>query len=214
MLSVSFFCTRKQNLMEILSAYKDVPEISEILVVTLDRIEIKNKPKKIKLIHMPKDSDLGLLSRYTFALSCKNRYVFIQDDDWVYEPEMLIRLFNLQEPITGCHPRWFYDGIYQKQPKFKTDTAPILLTCGVMVDTWYLPAVIQDAKQFWDKYDEVYNGEDIFMSRSISRSSEQKEFKFFQEGFKGLDEGNPLWKKNDPFRSDITKKIYGYFNES
>ena len=92
MLSVSFFCTRKQNLMEILGAYKDVPEISEILVVSLDRIEIKNKPNKIKLIHMPKDSDLGLLSRYTFALSCKNRYVFIQDDDWVYEPEMLIRL--------------------------------------------------------------------------------------------------------------------------
>ena len=52
------------------------------------------------------------------------------------------------------------------------------------------------------------------MSRAISRASEQKEFKFFNEGFKGLEETNPLWKINDPHRTDITKKIYGYFNES
>lgn len=214
MLSVSFFCTRKQNLLEILTAYNDIPEISEVLVVCLERIEIKNKPKKIKLLHMPKDSDLGLLSRYTFALSCKNRYVFIQDDDFVYEAETLIRLFDRQEPLTGCHPRWYYNEQYQKQPLQETMTAPILLTCGVMVDTWYLPAVIQDAKMFWDNYQDCFNGEDIFMSRAIAKASGQKEFKFFMDGFKGLDMSNPLWEKNDSKRTEITKKIYTYFNES
>jgi len=214
MLSVSFFCTRTQNLNTILKTYQNYDIIDEILVVSLMPIKTNEKPDKIKIITMKKDSDLGLLSRYTFALSCRNRFCFIQDDDWVYEESILKKLYEQQEPLTGCHPRWFYDDKYQKQPQQSTNTAPILLTCGVMVDTWYLPAVIQDAKQFWPEYDKVFNGEDIFMSRAISRASGQKEFKFFNEGFKGLEETNPLWKINDPHRTDITKKIYGYFNES
>ena len=170
MLSVSFFCTRTQNLNTLLKTYQNYDIIDEILVVSLMQIKTNQKPDKIKIITMKKDSDLGLLSRYTFALSCRNRFCFIQDDDWVYEESILKKLYEQQEPLTGCHPRWFYDDKYQKQPQQPTNTAPILLTCGVMVDTWYLPAVIQDAKQFWPEYDKVFNGEDIFMSRAISRA--------------------------------------------
>ena len=213
MLSVSLFCTRKQNLLDIILAYKDVSFIDEVLIVSLEPIQINNKPDKVKLITMPKDSDLGLLSRYTFALACKNRKVFIQDDDWVYTEEVLKKLDEANEPMVGCHPRWFYNNEYQKQPQSNTNTAPILLTCGVLVDTWYLPAVIQDSLLFWKDYQNVFNGEDIFMSRSIARASKQDEFKFFNEGYKALDMSNPLWEKNDGKRSEITRQIYKFYEQ-
>jgi len=212
MISVSLFLTRKQNILEILKAYESMDCIDEILIVSLEKLEIQNKPDKFKMIYMPKDSDLGLLSRYTFALSCRNRFVFIQDDDWVYEESVLNKLINAKEPLIGCHPRWFINNEYSKQPLTNTITAPILLTCGVLVDTWYLPAVIQDAKLFWKDYQNVFNGEDIFMSRAIARASGKDEFLFINEGFKGLDMSNPLWQKNDNKRTTITKEIYNYFN--
>lgn len=213
MLSVSFFCTRKQNLLEIITTYQKYNIVNEVLIVTLEPIQVNNKPEKFKIITMPKDSDLGLLSRYTFALACKNRKVFIQDDDWIYTEEILKKLNEADEPLVGCHPRWFYDNEYQKRPQTNTTTAPILLTCGVLVDTWYLPAVIQDSLMFWKDYQNVFNGEDIFMSRSIARASEKNEFKYFNEGFKALDMSDPLWEKNDGKRTEITRQIYQYFNE-
>lgn len=213
MLSVSLFCTRHQNLPEIVNTYKDYHTINEILIVSLKPVQTNNKPNKVKIITMPKDSDLGLLSRYTFALSCKNRKVFIQDDDWVYTEEVLKKLDEANEPMVGCHPRWFYNNTYQKQPQQNTTTAPILLTCGVLVDTWYLPAVIQDAKMFWEDYQNCFNGEDIFMSRAIAQASGQDEFKFFNEGYKALDMSNPLWEKNDGKRSEITREIYKFYEQ-
>lgn len=213
MLSVSFFCTRKQNLLEIITTYQKYELVDEVLIVVLEPVQVNNKPEKFKIITMPKDSDLGLLSRYTFALACKNRKVFIQDDDWIYTEEILKKLDKVNEPLVGCHPRWFYNNEYQKQPETNTTTAPILLTCGVLVDTWYLPAVIQDSLIFWKDYQNVFNGEDIFMSRSIAKASGQDKFKFFNEGFKALDMSNPLWEKNDGSRSKITQEIYEYFNE-
>lgn len=213
MISVSFFCTRQHNLDAILSNYQSYDIIDEILIVTLEPLQIEPRHPKIKIIHMPKDSDLGLLSRYTFALSCKNRFVFIQDDDWVYGQDILKEYYEKQEPLIGAHPRWFYNNEYQKQPQGPTSTAPILLTCGVLVDSWYLPAVIQNAKIFYKDYQNVFNGEDIFMSRCISKITEQKEFTFIQKQVKPLDMSNPLWEKNDNNRSQATRDIYNYFND-
>ena len=209
MLSVSFFCTRTQNLNTLLKTYQNYDIIDEILVVSLMPIKTNQKPDKIKIITMKKDSDLGLLSRYTFALSCRNRFCFIQDDDWVYEESVLNKLINAKEPLIGCHPRWFINNEYAKQPLTNTITAPILLTCGVLVDTWYLPAVIQDAKLFWKDYQNVFNGEDIFMSRAIARASGKDEFLFNNEGFKALDMSNPVSQKNDNKRTTIR---FSFFN--
>ena len=71
---------------------------------------------------MPKESDLGLLSRYTFALSCKNRGVLIQDDDWLYDELQIKGLVLQSKPMVGFHPRWFYDNEYQKQPPETSET--------------------------------------------------------------------------------------------
>jgi len=218
MISVSFFCTRTDNLDEILSTYQSYSILDEVLVVYLDNIDISkySKYSKAKLIHMPKSADLGLLSRYTFALSCKNRFVFIQDDDHIFEEHRLKELFDLKEPITGCHPRWFVNDTYISKAPNKSGYAPIILTVGCLVDTKYLPKVISYAKDFFPNYQNVFNGEDIFMARAISKITNKQEFRFLRKGFKKLSlQGQALSKsvnsKKD--RTNITKKIYDYFGK-
>jgi hypothetical protein len=172
-ISVSLFNTRPQNIEKIIKTYQDYEIIDEILIVSLkqEKCPIEHNGK-VKWIYMPKESDLGLLSRYTFALSCKNRAVLIQDDDWLYDELQIKGLLLKNKPMVGFHPRWFYDNEYQKQPpEDHKNVAPILLTCGVLIDTMYLPATIQQAKLFYKNYQNVFNGEDIFMSRSFAYSS-------------------------------------------
>ncbi len=212
-ISVSLFNTRPQNIAKIIETYQDYEIIDEILIVSLkqEKCPIKHNGK-VKWIYMPKESDLGLLSRYTFALSCKNRAVLIQDDDWIYDEKSILGAYLLSSPIVGFHPRWFYDNEYQKKPpENNKEEAPILLTCGVLVDTMYLPATIQQAKLFYKDYQNVFNGEDIFMSRSIAYSSGMNNFKYISNGITALDMSDPLWEKNDSKRSEVTSNIYKFF---
>jgi hypothetical protein len=218
-ISVFFFCTRQTNLNEIISTYNSHKFINEILIVHLENVsnEIKNLSNKTKFIYMPKDSDLGLLSRYTFALSCKNRYVFIQDDDWVYTEDFFNKIINTKQPIAGAHGRWFEDGKYTRKKNKSLNTAPIVLTTGVLVDTYYLPKVIEYAKEFWPKYQNVFNGEDIFMNLVISKISKIKEFPIFtnKKYYKFLNtEGRELSKdiNSSKDRTEITKKIYSFLD--
>jgi hypothetical protein len=48
MISVSLFLTRKQNILEILKKYEFMSCIDEILIVSLEKLVIKNKPDKLK----------------------------------------------------------------------------------------------------------------------------------------------------------------------
>lgn len=214
-ISISLFNTRPQNIAKIIQTYQHYEIIDEILIVSLKQEQCPIKHNgKVKWIYMPKESDLGLLSRYTFALSCKNRYVFIQDDDWLYNEAQIRGLFYLNQPMAGFHPRWFYDNKYQHQPPadYKGRAAPILLTCGVLVDGKYLPACIKQAKLFYKDYQNVFNGEDIFMSRSFSYSSQQDDFPFITNGITPLDMSDPLWVQNDGKRTPATKSIYKFFD--
>jgi len=219
MISVFFFCTRQSNLQEILNTYKKYDFINEILIVHLDPISstMEKITKKCKFIHMPKESDLGLLSRYTFALSCKNRYVFIQDDDWVYNEEFFNKVINTKQPIAGAHGRWFENGKYIRKKDKSLNTAPIVLTTGVLVDTKFLPKVIEYAKDFWSEYQNVFNGEDIFMNIAIAKIADQKEFPIFtnKKYYTFLNtEGKELSKDVNSFKSrtNVTREIYNYFD--
>lgn len=212
-ISVSLFNTRPQNIEKIIETYQNYDVIDEILIVSLkqERCPIKHNGK-VKWIFMPKESDLGLLSRYTFALSCKNRSVLIQDDDWFYNEPEIKELIHKNKPMAGFHPRWFYDNEYQfKPPENHNHVAPIILTCGVLVDTWYLPACIQQAKLFYKDYQERFDSEDIFMSRSFAYSSGEDKFPFITNGITPLDMSDPLWLKNDSKRTELTDSIYKFF---
>lgn len=213
-ISVSLFNTRPWNIEKIIKTYQDYEIIDEILIVSLkqEKCPIEHNGK-IKWIYMPKESDLGLCSRYTFALSCKNRSVLIQDDDWLYDETQIKGLIMLSKPMAGFHPRWFYDNEYKDSPakEYEVD-APILLTCGVLVDTRYLPACIQQAKLFYKDYQNVFNGEDIFMARSIAYSSGEQKFPFISNGITKLDMSDPLSDQNDKrSRTEITDAIYKFF---
>lgn len=219
MISVFFFCTRQSNLNKILLQYETYNFINEILIVHLEDIpdKIKKISSKAKFIYMPKNSDLGLLSRYTFALSCKNRYVFIQDDDWIFTEEFLHKTIESKQPLAGAHGRWFENGKYTRKKDKSLNTAPIVLTTGVLVDTIFLPKVIEYAKEFWTEYQNVFNGEDIFMNIAISKITKQKEFPIFtnKKYYTFLDtEGRELSKdvNSSKDRTTITKKIYEFFD--
>jgi len=160
-----------------------------------------------------------LLSRYTFALSCKNRFVFMQDDDFVYNESTMQKMYDFQEPITGCHKRWFYDGEYTKRPPKKgLKVAPIILTGGTLVDSCLLPDVIKYSKIFWQEheYQKVFNGEDIFLSRAISKITNQDEFFFSKDSFTHLPTHdvqlhNKINQGNS--RTEICNKIYNFFDD-
>jgi len=212
-ISISFFCTRTENLKEMLDVYEKYDIVDEVLVVHLEPVNVPAY-SKAKLIHMPKSADLGLLSRYTFALSCKNRFVFIQDDDHIFEESKLQEMLSLQAPITGCHARWFVNDTYISKAPNKSGYAPIILTVGCLVDTTYLPKVIEYAKDFFKEYQNVFNGEDIFMVRAISKITGINEFKYLKKGFKKLSlQGKALCKdvNSKKSRTNITRKIYEYF---
>jgi len=220
MISIFFFCTRQNNLDKILSIYENYEFIDEILVIHIENLTKKFEYSKAKFIHMPKNADLGLLSRYTFALSCKNQTVFIQDDDWLYSRDFFARAIDANSPLAGAHGRWFEDGKYKrKKEKFLT-SAPIVLTTGVLVDTYYLPKVIEYSKDFWgNEYQKVFNGEDIFLSYAIGYITKIKEFPIFtnKKYYTSLDtEGKELSKDvNTPAdRTRITKKIMKYFYDN
>lgn len=221
MISVFFFCTRKKNLEEILETYQNYEFINEILVVHLYPLtkSFTEKFSNVKFIYMDKKYDLGLLSRYTFALSCKNRYVFIQDDDWVFSRSFFNKVLNSHSPLAGHFGRWFSNGKYYRKKNKALKTAPIILTTGVLVDTIYLPDVIKHAKRFWQNYQNVFNGEDIFLSVAYTYLTGIEEFPFFNEKtlYKKLSiEGKALSldvnSKQD--RSNIARQIYEYFKKT
>ena len=217
MISVFFFCTRQSNLDIILNTYSRYNFIDEILIVHLENLNKDySQYKKAKFIFMPKSYDLGLLSRYTFALSCKNQYVFIQDDDWVYSEEFLNKVISCTSPLAGAHGRWFEHGKYTRKKDKSLTTAPIVLTTGVLVDTTYLTKVIEFAKKFWPDYQNVFNGEDIFMNIAISKITNIKEFPIFtnKKYYNFLNtEGRELSKdvNSSKDRTEITKKIIEFF---
>lgn len=216
MISVFFFCTRQNNLDKILSTYEQFEFIDEILIVHLEPLKKNFHNPNVKFIHMPKTADLGLISRFTFALSCKNQKVFIQDDDWVYNRDFFHKVIATQSPIAGAHGRWFEDGKYKRKKDKSLATAPIVLTTGVLIDTKYLPKVIEYAKEFWKDYQNVFNGEDIFMNIAISKITGIKEFPIFtnKKYYEFLDtQGKELSKdvNTSASRTFITKNIYEYF---
>lgn len=220
MISVFFFCTRQSNLDIILRDYNEYSFIDEILIVHLEKLTKEySYYKNVKFIFMPKASDLGLLSRYTFALSCKNQFVFIQDDDWVYNKAFFEKLINCNSPISGAHGRWFENGKYIRKKDKDLNSAPIVLTTGVLVDTIFLPKVIEYAKEFWPDYQNVFNGEDIFMNIAISKITGQSEFPIFtnKKYYNFLNtEGKELSKdvNSSKDRTNITKKIYEFFDDN
>lgn len=226
MISVSFFLhpDRASNLNAIYEAYENYDIVDEVLVVTGTEVMLDKPSTKFKFVHMPGPytygawPSFGLLSRYTWALSCKNRHVFMQDDDFIYYEDTMKKMLDMQQPITGCHYRWFYDNKYQaKPPGPGQKTSPLILTGGTLVDSWLLPDVIKQAKIFWiDNYHHVFNGEDIFLSRAISKITGQHEFPFVDDEFVELPTydvqlDRKINKKGS--RTDICKKVYAFFKE-
>jgi len=222
MISVSFTLhpSRANNLDAIYEAYENYDIVDEVLVVTGTEVELKKPTKKIKFVHMPAPytygswPSLGLLSRYTWALSCKNRYVFMQDDDFVYQESTMNKMLGMKQPITGCHYRWFYNDTYQFKPQSPTNTAPLILTSGALVDSWLLPDVIKYAKVFWKDYQKVFNAEDIFMSRAIAKITGQNEFPFVTDDFTRLPTHNVKLTKTvnkKKSRTEMCRKIYKFF---
>jgi len=222
MISVSFTLhpNRAANLDAIYEAYENYDIVDEVLVVTGTEVKLNNPTTKFKFVHMPGPytygawPSFGLLSRYTWALSCKNRYVFMQDDDFVYKESTMKKMLDMNEPLTGCHYRWYYNNQYtEKPPTPDATTAPLILTGGTLVDSLLLPDVIKYAKDFWQDYQNVFNAEDIFMSKAISKITNQKEFFIINDSFKKLPYFKKrLCKKNKKeSRLEMCKKISAYF---
>lgn len=223
MISVSFTLHpfRAKNLEVIYETYEKYSIIDEVLVITGTEVKLHKPTKKFKFVHMPGPytygawPSFGLLSRYTWALSCKNRYVFMQDDDFIYHESTMEKMLNMKQPITGCHYRWFYDNKYQFKPATETQkTSPLILTGGALVDSWLLPGVIKHAKIFWKDYQNVFNAEDIFMSRAMAKIAGQDEFPFVTDDYVNLPTYNVKLNKNvnkKSSRSELCNKIYDYF---
>jgi len=223
MISVSFTLhpNRSENLNAIYDAYENYDIIDEVLVVTGTKVKLNKPTKKFKFVHMPGPytygawPSFGLLSRYTWALSCKNRYVFMQDDDFVYHESTIKKMLDMKQPITGCHYRWFYDKTYQFKPQYKNQTtAPLILTGGTLVDSWLLPDVIKHAKIFWKDYQNVFNAEDIFMSRAIAKITNRDEFPFVTDEYVSLPNHNVKLTKSvnkKRSRTILCNSIYDYF---
>jgi len=223
MISVSFTLhpSRAKNLDAIYEAYESYDIIDEVLVITGTEVKLNKPTKKFKFVHMPGPytygawPSFGLLARYTWALSCKNRHVFMQDDDFVYKESTMQKMLDMNQPITGCHYRWFYDNKYMFKPQdSNTKTAPLILTGGTLVDSWLLPDVIKHAKIFWKDYQKVFNAEDIFMSRAIAKITEQDEFLFVTDDYISLPThevklNKAINKKSS--RTDRCREIYKYF---
>lgn len=223
MISVSFFLhpNRQDNLKTIHDAYKDYDIVDEVIVVTGKEVDTEWCNPKFKFVHMPGPytygawPSFGLLSRYTFALSCKNRFVFMQDDDFLYKESTMQKMMYMEQPITGCHYRWFYNNTYQFEPQNPTKTAPLILTGGTLVDSYFLPDVIKYAKDFWKDYQNVFNGEDIFLSRAIAKVTGQDEFKFVSDEYTKLPTHKVALSKKinkKTIRNNQCVKIYNYFS--
>jgi len=222
MISVSFTLhpDRAANLDLIYESYESYDIVDEVLVVTGTEIKLNKPTNKFKFVHMPGPytygtwPSFGLLARYTWALSCKNRYVFMQDDDFIYKESTMKKMLDMEEPLTGCHYRWFYNDAYQFKPKSPTKTAPLILTGGTLVDSYLLPDVIKYAKVFWKDYQKVFNAEDIFMSRAIAKITGQNEFPFVPDDFISLPTYNVKLNKTvnkKKSRSEMCRKIYEFF---
>lgn len=226
MISVSFFLhpNRHDNLKTIHNAYKDYDIVDEVLIVTGKEVDTTGCNPKFKFVLMPGPytygawPSFGLLSRYTWALNCKNRYVFMQDDDFIYKESTMKKMLDMQQPITGCHYRWFYNNEYKFKPEFKNQkTSPLILTGGTLVDSWLLPDVIKHAKIFWNDYQSVFNAEDIFMSRAIAKITGQDEFPFVTDDYIDLPEHDVKLNKSinkKRSRTEMCVKIYDYFEKN
>lgn len=226
MISVSLFVHphRRDNIDKIIKAYSDYTIVDEVLIVTGSNVTLPPHNEKFKFVQMPGPYDwggwpsFGLLARYTFALSCKNRFVFIQDDDKIFAESLLQELFNLNQPLAGTAGRWFDKEIYQDKKIKGKCTAPICLTSGLLIDTNLMPNVISYAKKFWKNYQQVFNGEDIFLSYAVSKLTCQSEFVIIN-GKKQIQKlptgGYELCKNNhnSQDRSTITKNIVNFFNQ-
>ena len=228
MISVSFFLhpNRQDNLKTIHNAYKDYDIIDEVLVVTGKEVDTEWCDPKFKFVHMPGPytygewPSFGLLSRYTFALCCKNRFVFMQDDDCYFNEETFKKLAKLQQPLAGTKPtpRWFRNNEYiSKSPTKNKNSAEILITRGILIDISYLPDVIKYAKMFWKgKYQNCFNGEDIFLSMAMQYLTEYNEFSIVTDEFFELPKydvqlDQKINKKGS--RTKITRDIYNFFAE-
>lgn len=225
MISISFTLhpNRADNLNAIYEAYENYDIVDEVLVVTGTETKLNKPTSKFKFVHMPgpytygKWPSFGLLSRYTWALSCKNRYVFMQDDDFVYKESTMKKMLDMQQPITSCHYRWYYNNKYMFKPQNKgQQTAPLMLTGGTLVDSWLLPDVIKHAKIFWKDYQNVFNAEDIFMSRAIAKITGQDEFTFVTDDYVSLPTHDVKLTKavnKKSSRTVMCNKIYDYFSK-
>lgn len=225
-ISISFFLhpNRSDNLDSIYNAYKDYKIVDEVLIVTGTDVKLKTDNTKFKLVHMPGPytygawPSFGLLARYTFALSCKNKFVFMQDDDCYYNEETLKKLLELNQPLAGTKatPRWFYKNEYRYKPPIKKHPfADILITRGIMVDTTFLPDIIKYAKSFWPtNYQNVFNGEDIFLSIAMGQITGKKEFPYIKDQYHELPIHNVQLDKQinkEGSRTEICKSIYKFF---
>ena len=225
MISVSFTLhpNRAANLDAIYEAYENYDIVDEVLVVTGTEVKLNKPTAKFKFVHMPGPytygewPSFGLLARYTWALNCKNRYVFVQDDDCFYQEKTMKKLLSFKSAITGRRCRWFHDGDYLSTPPDNDlSSAPIILTGGTLVDSWLLPDVIKYAKMFWKDYQNVFNGEDIFMSRAISYITGQDKFPIVNDSFTKLPTYNVSLSKNcNPKKSriEICKQVYNFFSD-
>lgn len=225
MISVSFTLhpDRAANLDAIYEAYEHYDIVDEVLVITGTEVALAKPTSKFKFVHMPGPytygawPSFGLLARYTWALNCKNRYVFMQDDDFVYNESTMKKMLEMKQPITGCWPRWFHNNKYRDRPPIEgQQTAPLILTGGTLIDSRLLPDVIKYAKIYWKDYQQVFNGEDIFMSRAISKITNQDEFKFVTDEFTELPTHKVQLHRHvnkKGSRTDIARDVYRFFSE-
>ena len=215
MISVLFFAhpARAANLDTILSAYQRYNIVDEIVIVYLgDTVDERyRKYSKAKYI----SADLGLLSRYIYILGCKNRWVFLQDDDMLYSEHLLKIMLDHSEPLIGCHPRWFYgDQLVGSSPRTNAKTAPILLTAGVLIDSNLIPDVIKYARQFWPTIQQDYIADGIFLSRAIGKITGKGEFIFIKsEDCVELSRHKFSLNKNID-KHILTRRVYDFFRRA
>ena len=226
-ISVHFFVhpDRRSNLKIICDKYENYDIIDDIVVVTGENVETPKNYKKTKFIKIGGPYNYGswpfngLMSRFLYAQSCKNKYIFIQDDDHYYHESTIKKMLDLKEPLVGTHTttRWFYNNQYtnQKPKMFGKNKAEIILTGGVLINSSFLPNILELAKNFWgEKYHKVFSGEDIFMSRAVTYITGLKSFSFVPEKCVPLSNHKVQLFLNHhtiQSRTEICSEIYKYF---
>jgi hypothetical protein len=112
---------RHKNVSIIINSLLSTGIVSEVIVWNNNcKVEMKSKKSNVKIINS--GENFKAYSRYAAAFLAQEKTILFQDDDYLFNPEDIVSLFNLyckdKSRIYGFEGRDLVDGKYVVQPKY------------------------------------------------------------------------------------------------